>query len=732
MPDTGVNPLPPPHDDPPVHLADAARGAGQVAAGPVGNSGGPWGWYGPANYGAQFGRGKLAHKRRLRWLGTVRDEQKRLDGGLWLVRGDALVPDGRTVAEAAQSRAFQHVPAETKRAGRTTRERDLWLREAVQWDADLEAARPDLPPTTERYFAELERLHGDVGRERGVSLKSKAVIRRRQRIAKKLPLDGRFNSGRRPTQHDQRLLDKVRAVATHAHRFTNGDAYDEQLRLAAELKIAPLTKSQVDAYIGKLSKLARAAGRMKPHEFEARCVPKMRVDYTDVPAGDWLCMDGRVADVQVRVPDASGGWRAARLTVTGVMDMRSTKLVVDVRPTETWVGYLAALRTWIDPNGMPRRITMDRGEAGKKTARTHRRRGARKPGADEPAVASVFERFGIEVSQALPYHPWAKKIESIWRMLKRHCDRWLTSYWGGNPSERPDGSEKLVKHHVEELPPGEGFRELVLTAVETYNATRRRALGGSPNGNFDRFRGTVRRVDPDVLDTYWTVADGPQKVGRDGVRFGKPSILYTLGDEDLVKLFDRYVWGLPRLDNPGVIALCDQQERLLCYGMQQQLVKAGVKDEHARAAFAKAARVRRLAREYLPVRDFLLETPTGQILRQKRDFAKSQENELRKQLPAPQAPDVQIVRPDLVAEVRRRSKKSPFRRLAENAEALASGAPAAPRAARRAAFAKLAEDSIEIPLEQRERIDWSRYAGDSGMEAAEPQRPRRRRIADAG
>jgi hypothetical protein len=192
------------------------------------------------------------------------------------------------------------------------------------------------------------------------------------------------------------------------------------------------------------------------------------------------------------------------------------------------------------------------------------------------------------------------------------------------------------------------------------------------------------------------------------------------------------VWVLPRLDNPGLIAVCDEHERLLCYGMQQQLVEAGAKDEHACAARAKAARVRRLVREYLADRDFLLETPTGQILRQKRDFAKSQENERRKQLPAPAAPDVQIVRPDLVADVKRRSKKSPFRRLAENVATPGESTPAAPRGTRRVAFAKLAENTIEIAVEQRDRVDWTRYVSDSVMDGAEPERPPRRRMADAG
>jgi len=181
---------------------------------------------------------------------------------------------------------------------------------------------------------------------------------------------------------------------------------------------------------------------------------------------------------------------------------------------------------------------------------------------------------------------------------------------------------------------------------------------------FARYRGAIRRIDPDVLDTYFTVAEGPRRVGRDGVRYG--SILYTPQAEDLVKLQGRDVWILPSLDNVGLIALCDEREKLLCYAAQQQLVKVGAKDEHARAAFARAARVRRLAKAYLPERDFRLETPTGQILREKAAFARSEEDALRKQRPAPPAPDVPLVRADLATDLKRPGRKrSPFRRLSE-------------------------------------------------------------------
>jgi ketosteroid isomerase-like protein len=501
---------------------------------------------------------------------------------------------------------------------------------------------------------------------------------------------------------------------------------------AAELGVEPMSDHAVRQHIRRLPMAAKTLGRRGEREFERRCLPKIRVDYSGVAAGEWLCLDGRVADVQVRIPDASGGWSATRLSVTGVLDLRSSKMIVEVRRSESWVGILAGLRKWNEAHGLPGQVTMDRGKAYGKTARAHGGKGWCKGAVDVERLGSVFERFEIQVHKAIAYHPWAKKIESIWRLIKRHCDRWSRSFWGGNPAERSYVAVELVKHHVEELPTEQEFADCLQTAVDTYNATPRRALGGlSPDEMFERYRGTERRVDPDVFDTYFTVAVGPRRVGRDGVTY--QSVLYTLAPEDLIRLQDRQVWILPRLDSVGVVALCDRNEKLLCYATQQQLVRAGAKDEHARAAFAKAARVRRLAREYLSNLDFLLETPTGQILREKRDFAKAEAAARRKTMAPPPAPNIAIVRPDLADGVRKLKKRAgPFQRLAETMGQGAATGAESPPCTRRATFEKLAAASIEIPAPEEKRVDWSRFADDGGMEAAAQDRPAVARTAEAG
>jgi len=233
---------------------------------------------------------------------------------------------------------------------------------------------------------------------------------------------------------------------------------------------------------------------------------------------------------------------------------------------------------------------------------------------------------------------------------------------------------------------------------------------------FEKFQGAVRRIDADALDTYFTVSEGPRRVGRDGVRYR--NILYTLEAEDLVKLQGRQVWILPNLDNAGLIALCDKDEKLLCYGVQQQLVKAGAKDQDFRAAMAKAARVRRLAKSYLPERDFLLQTTTGRILAAKREHALAEEASRRKQQPAPAAPTAVIVRPDLVESARRVRRKSEAAVRAAARMGSSGGQTALERLIQRGREEEAAERNQPAVVSRAQRFATLNYETNEEREAA--------------
>jgi len=259
---------------------------------------------------------------------------------------------------------FGRIPAELKRTGRSTRLRDLWLRELLVWHEEFQREHPNLRPTTRAYERAFMAVYGVLVRGRKLPVRWRAVARARERLANGEPLDRRFQkSGSKRKEYDPRLADRVREIILHQNRFSATDALEEEQRLAAELRVAPMTRWAVRKIIDELPAAAKAAGRNKSREFEAYYVPSVRIDYTDLPAGNWVCLDGRVADVEVRTPDGGGGWRAVRPVVLSILDMRSTKLSVEVRQTENYIGILAGLKTWVREYGLPEHMTIDNGRA---------------------------------------------------------------------------------------------------------------------------------------------------------------------------------------------------------------------------------------------------------------------------------------------------------------------------------------------------------------------------------
>ena len=162
-----------------------------------------------------------------------------------------------------------------------------------------------------------------------------------------------------------------------------------------------------------------------------------------------------------------------------------------------------------------------------------------------------------------------------------------------------------------------------------------------------------------------------------------------------------------------------------------RLIQAGATPEDRREAMREKARVRRAARAHLPKRDILFDSTTGQILNARRDRAVAQEAELRKQLPQTPAPDVQIVRPDLVEAAKNVKHRSQRQRVA----AVVKGS-AATGGDRADPFAQLADRQEGGERVASDACSWADYAA----EQVEPDAPAQEadrgsvfdRLADVG
>lgn len=613
----------------------------------------PHAWYRPGRHGSVRGYGDAFANRTAAqaWRDALPREQVgrgQCRRGI-PVRGDAVLPSGQTVAGFCSAVRVGPPPAWVTDGG--DRARDLWLagQRVLALDRAFHLAHPELSCTTDRYFVAFTRVHGaEIAALAGGAFSSKrsAMLELRKRDAARAPYDRRhIASGRRAREFDPRLTERVKDVYLHPNKFHAADAHAEQARLAAELGVEALPLWRVEQIVTEIPAAVKARRRHGRGLFEAKFVPKATLDYSDVPAGDWLCLDGRVIDAEVARVLPDGSRKAVRPVVAATMDMRSTLLRLVPGRTENNVLILRGLREWEAEFGRALIVTSDWGKAYLR------------------ALKHLLDDLGIEHRQPPVKWPWAKRIESVFRVLKKHHDRWYRTFWGGSPAERSHVAARLVAKHLEQLPTEDEFYANLQVAVETINNTPRRALGGlSPQAVFDQNRGEIRRSTEGARNIAYRPTDGPLIVRQNGVRYN--GVLYELEPEDLVALQGREVKIKPDIDLVGQIIVCDLKGKPICEAVEQRLLRAGVRDEARRDQMQRKARFRRRVKEYRAATDFLRETTTSQLLEAQRDFSAAQAAEERDRLPEPPEPDVKLVSADLECDAKRIERQRSRRKIA--------------------------------------------------------------------
>jgi hypothetical protein len=174
---------------------------------------------------------------------------------------------------------------------------------------------------------------------------------------------------------------------------------------------------------------------------------------------------------------------ALRPWMTAWMDWRSRKIVGAVwfaTPSSNTIS--SALRLGIEQCGIPEEAYVDNGKDYRKVRvgaahDPHEREAVR---ALSPECMGVLARLGIHTTNALPYHPQSKPIESWFgnRLHKRFDQLWGDLYCGTYPATRPEGCDEALKQHrlfmdgkrkSSPLPAANDFVQLARHFIQEYN-----------------------------------------------------------------------------------------------------------------------------------------------------------------------------------------------------------------------------------------------------------------------
>lgn len=406
-------------------------------------------------------------------------------------------------------------------------------------------------------------------------------------------------------------------------------------------------------YLKSIPRAVKILARHGNKAYESECAPRVKRDRSVICAGDWYCGDECTLDLYARAPNGKGGWKRIRPILTA-WECEGSRIItgykIDDRANADTIlaAFKMALRKW----GVPREVTIDNGHDYTASAGVNKR--TKRSAADADRVASVFTDLDIQPHFAIPYNPQSKLIESFFKTVHERFDKLFDSYCGGSPDTRPEGANSIPIHQLPTVEEVEA--EFGKWLAEFYHA--RPHSGGAmfdytPLQAWEYFRSPQPRppIDGERLDLLCSRYVGPVTVRKYGVlhrglHYEHPSLLDLIG----VK-----VWIRLDPDRADQVHVCDQtHKRYICTATAAEL--AGVSQKHVRDHQKAKSRRAKVVREYMNTRHVDLDTTVDGVIRAQMAAAKSRAADIRN---APAADRVQLVRPDIPADVISRQGAEP-------------------------------------------------------------------------
>jgi putative transposase len=263
------------------------------------------------------------------------------------------------------------------------------------------------------------------------------------------------------------------------------------------------SRETIRLYLRSIPKPVATLAREGEEKFTAKCGP--HIIRAEQPVMKWWISDHRVHDVFVYntafAHEEPG--KAYRLWLTAVYDWGSRKIMGCVwSPTPSSQTINSAVRMGIAQAGFPQNLYWDNGKDFQAVAR---------------ALTVLLEAQHVSITNALPFHPRSKPIESYFTRWSFRFDKlFRPAYAGNKPSNCPPECREAQKLHAQwlagkrdttPLPNDKDFIIRALQFAVEYNDTPLESLRGrTPNQAFDEQYPVAQRepVDRRLLDRlFW-------------------------------------------------------------------------------------------------------------------------------------------------------------------------------------------------------------------------------------
>jgi len=323
--------------------------------------------------------------------------------------------------------------------------------------------------------------------------------------------------------------------------------------------------------------------------------PKLRRDYSQYRAGEWIVGDFKRMDIFCRRSAADE--TIVRPLLSAFTDLRS-RLVYGWHLTEreNQDAVLIAFRNGVERWGPPRHAVIDNGKPYRATGISGGRPKFKRLIDDEDYVRSVFGGLNVAVHFAIPYNPDSKPIERWFRTLDLQFAATYASYCGGDQDDRFRAAHKLALEQPELCPTLADLREALGRWIEAYHATPHMGEGMeglSPAAAFARFDPIPRAIVPaGSLDVLLMRSSKPVKVTEYGVRYN--GIEYGQNDPRLFELQGRKVTLRIHPDDASYVIVCDLAGKPICRAANNALARTGVTQDDVATGIKSQNRARKL------------------------------------------------------------------------------------------------------------------------------------------
>lgn len=251
--------------------------------------------------------------------------------------------------------------------------------------------------------------------------------------------------------------------------------------------------------------------------FENKCQSYLVRDYSKLLSNDVWEADYHSCDFWVK-DDKSG--KKFRPHIIVWIDVRSRKIMsFGLYESSNSYGTVISFKKAIKKYGIPKNVYLDNGR--EFLVSDFGGRGRRKKDENANYGTSILKALGVEMHNAVPAHGQSKLVERFFKTFKENFSKFILTYTGGKPSERPESLIKVMEHD-ENIPSISKMNELVEAYIECeYNITNSYAIGlngVTPNQCYKDCLHEKRVARDEDLNLLLLRTERLQSVQRNGVK----------------------------------------------------------------------------------------------------------------------------------------------------------------------------------------------------------------------